>query len=281
MPDGDSPQPQPQPKPWYDGVAGFDQEMLGHLQNRGWHTKAAPEVAVEAIKAWKGAEKLVGAPADKIIRLPNDANDEAGMKAVWQRLGVPKAATDYDFSPVTFADKTALDPAFVARMQAKAFALNVPKQAALEIVQDFVKFLDESDSIEAAEKTATLKTQKQALLENWGPNEPANKFIAQRAAAALGVTPETVAALENVIGYDKVMDMFLAIGQKIGEDKFITSTMPGVKPGSPMTVEQAKAKKEDLKSDKVWVDAYLKGDKAKAREMQALDIIISGVAPNA
>jgi len=36
----------------------------------------------------------------------------------------------------------------------------------------------------------------------------------QRAAAALGVPPETVSALESVIGYDKVMEMFRMIGTK-------------------------------------------------------------------
>ena len=261
-------------KPWYQGVSGVDEEMLGHWTNRGWNTKTAAEVAVEATKAWKGAEHLVGVPADQVIRLPKDQKDELGWKGVWQRLGAPAKPEDYDFSAIKFSDGTALDDTFVARVRAKAFALNLPKQAALEMAQDFTKYLDEAESTESTEKAAKLLEQKAALKKNWGPNEAANKFVAERAAAALGVAPETVAALEGVIGYDKIMEMFRSIGEKIGEDKFVKSTAPG-NTGGPMTREQAVAKKADLMSDPIWRDAYLKGDQAKLREMLALNTLIT------
>lgn len=266
-------QQQQQAKPWYQDVPGMDAEMLGHWQNRGWDKKTAPEVAVEASKAWKGAEHLVGVPADQIVRLPKDQKDEAGWKGVWQRLGAPKEAKEYDFSPIKFSDGSALDEVFVERMRAKAFALNLPKQAALELTQDFAKYLDETDSAESAEKTAKLNEQKAALKKNWGPNEAANLFVAQRAAAALGLDPATVASLEGVIGYDKIMEMFRSIGEKIGEDKFVKSGGPAST--GPMTREQAIAKKADLMSDPIWREAYLKGDQAKLREMMALNTIIT------
>lgn len=273
MPD-DQQQQQQQTQPWYQNVAGVDPEMLGHWTNRGWHTKTAAEVAVEATKAWKGAEHLVGVPADQIVRLPKDAKDEAGWKGVWQRLGAPKEAKEYDFSQIKFSDGSALDDVFVERMKAKAFALNLPKQAALEMTQDFAKYLDESETTESAERTAKLNEQKLALKKNWGPNEAANLFVAQRAAAALGLDPATVTSLESVIGYDKIMEMFRSIGEKIGEDKFVKSGAPGNQ-GGPMTREQAVAKKADLMSDPVWKTAYLNGDQAKLREMMALNTIIT------
>lgn len=282
MPDGDGTQQQQQQqtKPWYDGVPGFDQEMLGHLQNRSWDKKPAPEVAVEAIKAWKSAERLVGVPADQVLRVPKDAKDEAGWSAVWSRLGKPKEPTEYDFSAIKFSDGTPLDDAFSEAARGWAFKFNLSKDAAAGITQEFAKYLDTADTTEKTERDAKLVEQKAALKKNWGANEAANMFVAQRAATALGVEPETVAALESVVGYDKIMEMFRQIGSKIGEDQFIRSDAPGSK-GGPMTREQAIAKRTDLMSDPVWVKAYQDGDKAKLREMMAINSIITGVAINA
>src|SRR5258708_16830276 len=158
--------------------------MLGHWTNRGWNTKSAAEVAVEATKAWKGAEHLVGVPADQVIRIPKDQKDEMGWKGVWQRLGAPAKPEDYDFSAIKFSDGTALDDTFVARVLAKAFALNLPKQAALEMAQDFTKYLDESGSAQSTEKKAKMLEQKAAMETKWGPNAAASNFVARRAAAS-------------------------------------------------------------------------------------------------
>jgi len=270
---------QQQQAPWYQGVAGVDETVVGHWKAKGWDTKQPAEVAVEATRAWKEAEKFVGAPAAQLLRVPKDAADEAGWNAVWQRLGKPADAKQYDFSDIKFTDGTAIDDTFAESMRAAAFRLHLPKDTASALVREVTKYMDSADTAEIAERTAKLTEQKAALKKNWGPNEAANLFIAQRAAAALGVPPETVSALEGVIGYDKVMEMFRMIGSKIGEDKFVSST--GRPSGGVMTREEAIAKKQDLMTNAEWRKSYLAGDKAKFREMQALEIIISGVSQQA
>lgn len=259
--------------PWYQGVNGIDQEIVGHWTNAGWINKKPEEIALEATKSWKAAEKHVGAPADQILRVPKDLKDEAGWKAVWTRLGKPAEAKEYDFSAIKFSDGTALDDNFAASAREWAFKFNLPKEAAAGLTQEFAKYLDNAETTEKTERDAKVLEQKAALKKNWGPNEAVNMFIAQRAAAALGIAPETVASLEGVIGYDKIMEMFRVIGTKIGEDKFVLSDAPGGKSGV-MTREQAIAKKSDLMADKVWVQAYQNGDQAKLREMMALNTII-------
>jgi hypothetical protein len=263
--------------PWYQGVAGVDEATVGHWTAKGWANKSAAEVAVEATKAWKEAERFVGAPADSLVRLPKDAKDEPGWNAVWQRLGKPKEAKEYDFAGVKFSDGTALEETFLNTMREAAWSLNLPKDAAASIVQRFTKYLEDAEVGEKAERDAKLLEQKAALKKNWGPNEAPNMFVAQRAAAALGVSPQDIAALESVIGYDRIMEMFRTIGTKIGEDKFVQSTNKAMG-NAPMTRDEAVARKADLMSDQVWVKAFLAGDKAKAREIQALDIIITGIA---
>lgn len=285
MPDGQEGQQQQgqqqgqqqQAAPWYSGLPDVDPEMVGHWTNAGWDKLPPAEVAIKATKSWKAAERHVGVPADQILRVPKDVKDEAGWKAVWSKLGKPAEAKDYDFSALKKSDGTALDDTFVENVRQWAFQSNLPKDAATGMAQQFQKFLDGRQTNEKVERDAKLIEQKAALKKNWGANEPANTFVAQRAAAALGIAPETVAALEGVVGYDKIMEMFRSIGEKIGEDKFVKSEAPGGK-GGPMTREQAVARRTDLMSDPVWKEAYLKGDQARLREMMALNTIISGVA---
>lgn len=262
-------------EPWFKGVAGVDDTMVGHWQNRGWDKKTAAEAAVEATKAWKEAEKFVGVPADQIVRLPKDAADETGWNTVYTRLGRPADAKGYDLSAVKRADGTALDEATSEFIRDRAFKLNLPKDKAVELATEIVKREDGARAAADVEKQAKLAEQKTNLDKNWGANRAANMFIAQRAAAALGVAPETVAALEGVIGYDKVMDMMLAIGQKIGEDKFVTST--NTTGAGVLTAAQAQARIAELKADPAYSKAYLAGDAVKKREMEALHRIVAGV----
>src|SRR5205807_108285 len=166
---------------------------------------------------------------------------EKAWDAVWQRLGKPAEAKGYDFTDVKFSDGTPLEEDFVNAVREAAFKLHLPKDAATSITRAFAKYLDDAEVAEKAEKTAKLAEQKAALKKNWGANEAANMFVAQRAAAALGIAPETVSALEGVIGYDKIMEMFRSIGAKIGEDKFITGQQQAA--GGAMTREQAIARK--------------------------------------
>lgn len=255
-------------KPWYEGA---DADTVGYLQNRGWTAKPVNEVAFEAIKAHRTAEKLIGAPADKVIRLPTDANDEAGWAGVWQKLGAPADAKGYDFSAIKFSDGKVLDEKLVQTAQEAAAAAKIPLPMAQRMVQGIAKYQEDTAKADAADKTAKLAESQTALRKNWGGNFEINKVIASQAAKALGVAPETVSALEGVIGYDKIMEMFRTIGSKIGEDKLFTGNGAA---GSVMTKDQAVARKNDLKADRGWVDRYLNGGAAEKREMLALDQII-------
>lgn len=263
--------------PWYQGVAGVDNEIVGHWTNQGWHNKKPEEVALEATKAWKAAEKFVGVPADQIIRIPKEVSDEAGWNGVWTRLGKPADAKGYDFTAIKRADGSNLDVDTEAFIRDQSFKLHLTKDAATAYANEWIKREDGAKARTAADTSAKLIEEKAALAKNWGPNFEANKFVAGRAAAALGIDPETVTALESQVGYAKVMEMFRAIGARIGEDKFVMSdSRDGNRNQGPMSRDQAIARLSDLKKDAIYVKSYMDGDTAKAREMEALHRIIAG-----
>lgn len=262
-------------KPWYDGAPA---EIVGHIQTKGWHEKPANEVALAAIAAHREAEKYIGHPADHVLKLPKDAADADGWKTVWNRLGVPADAKDYDFAAVKFADGSAPTQAFTDWVRATAHQLNIPKDQAASLAGQFVKYLENDAATEATERTAKVAEEQKTLDASWGANKEANLFIAKQAAAKLGVSPEAVQALEGQVGYAAVMNMFLAVGQKIGEDKFVSG---GIARDGILTREQAVARKAELMADSTWSKRYLDGDAAANREMVALLTLIVGDDTNA
>ena len=258
-------------KPWFET---FDAETKGYLQNKGLDKKTALEAVVEISKFHREAEKFVGAPANELLRLPKDHNAPE-WKNVYERLGKPKEATEYDFATVKRAGDKPLEQALTDTLRQAAFDCNLSKEAATRLATSVVKHIDGVESASAAEKAAALSTEKKALNDNWGVNAAANMIIAKGAASALGVTPDAVAALESVVGYAKIMEMFRAIGSKIGEDRFVQSGSGG---GNVMTRDQAVAEKNALKSDKDWVKRFINGGVEERKKMEALDKIIVGIS---
>lgn len=258
-------------KPWYDGKV--DAETIGHWDNKGWKKDDPVAVAIEASKAARELQKHFGVPADQLLRLPKDANDEAAMSAVRQRLGMPKEAKEYDFTSVKFADGTELDQGFTDAMRAALHKVGVAKDAAPEVVKAVVKFMDDADKAEGDARTATLNSERANLQKEWGNNFEFNRLTAMQGAKRLGVDPETVAKLESEVGYSKIMEMFRKIGAGTTEDSFVEGGN-----GNPTTMNGAKARIEELKSDPQWRARYLAGSKKEVDEMNNLIALSTGLA---
>ena len=257
--------------PWYTGA---DPVLVGHLQNRGWDKLDPKAAAIEAAKAHSEAERYVGVPAAQIARIPTDPKDAAGWAALRQKLGAPADATGYDFSTVKKADGTEIDAAFADNLRKTAFERGLSKDDAAVVADSLTKYLDQSASAREQERLAQVETERTELRKDWGPNYDALLFVAKNAAAKLGVSPEAVAALEGQVGYKAVMQLFQKVGTALGEDKFITSQAPGG--NGVLTREQALAKVAELKADQGFVNRYLSGDVAAAREMSGLHVLIAG-----
>lgn len=262
-------------KPWFDGL---DAELLGHFDNKGWKKDDPKALITEVGKAWKGLEKHFGAPADRILRLPDKPDDAAGWAAVHERLGTPKDAKEYDFANVKFADGTDLDQGFTDTMRGALHKAGVAKDAAPEIVKAVVKFMESADASENSERTARLQADRAALEREWGPNHEFNRLTAmQGAKRAIGTdeaAQKVVSAMEEAIGYKATMEFWRRIGAGTTEDTFVDVS----KGGSPTTRNGAVARKAELESDPDWVKRYIGGGAKERQEMASLLEQIHGVA---
>jgi hypothetical protein len=265
-----------QTDPWYTDAdltaAGFTgeqaaSELKGYLENRGWAAAKPHEVALHAIKAHREAEKHLGVPPALILRMPKDASDTQAWAELKTKLGVP-ADGKYDFSAVKFKDDSPIDDAFAAKISPLLQNALVPKDRAADVVKGIVAMMDEATDGSKAEYDAKVAVEKDTLRSNWGPRFNANMTIAQNTAAKLGVTPAQVEALEKAVGYAGVMDMFLSIGQKTGEDTFVRSLVPtndGI-----MTRDQAKSALAEKVRDTAWAAKLEARDAQTMREFDSL-----------
>lgn len=252
-------------KPWYEGK--LDAGLVGHAQNAGWKLDDPATLAIEAVKAHREARSFIGVPESRILKLPEKTDDDAGWAQVFQRLGAPADAKDYDFSTVKHADGSAPDAKLVDVARAAAAALRAPKDKAPEIAKAVVKLLDDQKAEQTAVATAKITEEKAALARSWGTKADENMLTAKIGAKRLGVDPETVALLEQQVGYSKVMEMFRKIGAGTAEDTFVQG---GSGSGSTATREGAQARLNELMADPAWGKRLTAGDAAAVREFNAL-----------
>lgn len=260
--------------PWHHGV---DAEILGHWNNKGVKLDDPKFVAVEMSKQAREAEKYIGVPPAQLIKLPKDANDQAGWNTVYSRLGVPAEAKDYDFTGIKHADGKELPAALADALRPALLAARVPKDRGAEVAKAVVKHLDDINAASTAEATAKVDAEKAELAKSWGKNADFNRLTAMQGAKRLGVDPETVALLEKHVGYSKVMEMFRKIGAGTNEDTFHDGGGPGGT-GTPTTVEGAKSRLAELQRDPAWAKRWADGDPVAKKEWQDLTVIIAGVA---
>jgi hypothetical protein len=265
--------------PWH---AGVDAETLGHWQNKGWKTEDPKEIAIAATKQAREAEKFFGVPADLLLKMPKAGAPPEDIKAFRMRLGMPGEAKDYDLSGVKDAAGQPIAAPLADTLRAAAHNAGLSKEAAAAIAGAVQKALDDTRAAESAVSTAKISEEKAKLKANWKPeNYDFNLLKAMEGARRLGLSKddpaglEAINALENSIGYARVMEIFRKIGQGTSEDTFIERGATG---GTVTTREGAVARKAELMADKAWGERLLKGGAAERAEWNSLNSMIEGAA---
>jgi len=257
-----------------DGGAGTawygtpDTETLGYIQARGLDKMKPEEAAMASIKAHREAEKLMGVPADQMLRFPKDLSDVEGWNKIHAKLGVPTDAKEYDFASVKNKAGETLNEDVANTMRTLVAELKIPKGTASILVQKIVDLADKS-SEESMAKVAGELAQEQAKLDaNWGSNKVANQTVADNAMRALGVSDEHKEALKGIMGYAATMELFRNIGARMGEGSFIEGGKDTK--GPAMTKEAAQYRLDQLQNDSEWFKRYSNGGVLEQKEFNDL-----------
>lgn len=259
---------------WFDAL---DDENKNYINSRGLGDTDPIQAFLNAAKAHRDAQAFIGVPTEQVLKLPKSDAPPEEWDAVWQKLGYSTNKDDYKLEAVT-------DEGLRSFIQAQAAALHLSPTAAAKFAGETTAYLEKTATAQSSEEQIANVRAAEQLRNSWGPNYQANMTIADRAylaiQAAAGFTAEQMQAnmtkLKEANGTEGVMQMLLAVGQRIGEDGFVAG---GVAPTDPASLiasrEQAIARKAELSADEEWRKRFLNGGVAEVREMAALDMRIS------
>lgn len=265
---------------WY---SSFDPETQAYLTGRGLADKDPAEAFLDAAKAHREAQAYIGVPKEQLLKLPKADAPPEEWDAVYERLGYSKDAEAYKLDTLKRADGTDVDDGFKDFVRAQATELKLSPAAAAKLGEAALKFQEGSTATQTAAQTEAATKAMEQLKNSWGPNFEANKVIADNAYAAMMTAAgfdqtKMTAAIQKLgetAGRAETMQMLLAIGQKLGEDKFVGGGGPEGGLG-PRNAEQAVARINELKADSTFTKRWLEGGAAEAKEMENLHKLAYG-----
>lgn len=205
-------------------------------------------------------EKLLGVPADQIIKLPKEMTPEA-MRSVYERLGVPKTPEEYGL-PVPEGDKGEFAKTAAGWMHKHA----VPAPLARAIAGEWNEFVAAQTKAQTEAVQARDNEQITQLKGDWGAQFDANTKLVDAAAKQFGMDEAQLNALKQAMGPGAAMKFLHGIGSKLGvEGDFVDGGGKGnAQPFN--TPETAKGRIATLKSDKAFVARYNSSDPVTRQE---------------
>lgn len=250
---------------------GLQGEDLGWVQNKGWKT------AADAVKHGQGLEKMLGGGLDNLVRLPKDLTKVEDLMPIYGKLGHPKEAKDYGLDQLVpkGADGKPGDPTFANHMAGVFHKHGVPASMAKAIAADWNTHIAELTKAEQTRVSTEVAAGLARLQGEWGANFQAHDAVAGKAIKALGVSDAEANKFREVLGVERAVKLFHAIGSKIAMDDTITPNNANAVQGG-MTAEQAQARLAEIKASKVESKKYAEGDPELRKEVKRLNEIMAG-----
>lgn len=245
--------------PFYDSW-GLSEEDKGFIQS----SKYADASAI--IKSLRDTKAYVGADKNTIIKIPKPAEDgTVDYSEVFKTLGRPDDASGYGFEETDFSKVAA----------PKLFELGITKSQAdglSKMLEDW-NATTATGQAEAAEQARAKGVE--ALKKAWGADFEVNNEVAAKAvrelAEAAGLTKEDFDKIEDLIGVEKAVKMFHAVGTKDGGVKTLSNYNAGVE-----TPEIAAYKLKELMADKETAKLLAQKDRKTMSEIKRLTALSMG-----
>lgn len=252
-----APQPQNSTVQWLgDGV---DETLTGYVQNKGWDTP------VKAVDSYRNLEKLLGADkAGNAVVIPKGDADPKEWQAVYDKLGRPTGADGYKVQWPEHVDKGAQD-----FLTSTMHELGLSKSQGEALAAKLNTLSSDKMNAYQASQAAQFQEEDNALKAGWGGAYTQNLAAAQAGARGLGLDATTIDKMSEGIGHKATMELLFKVGARMQEPDFVAGDN-AEKFGNALTPGQAKAKIEELKTDKDFVKKYLSGDTAAKAEMARL-----------
>lgn len=222
---------------------------------RAWATNKNWADADAALASHQSLEKMMGGPANELVRIPSDGFSVETNRDLFTRLGMPDKAEGYEFAiPEGMeADQPMQD---WARETFHMLGLSTDQGAKLNEAFNERIQVQNTEAHEAHAADVQLGDSK--LQKEWGNGYEGALRQGQMATKALGLSTDMVDAIESKIGYEATMKWAANLGAKLtSEDSFELGHPAdgGDNDTFDMSPDKARARYQTLLADKEWVKA--------------------------
>ncbi len=222
-----------------------DPEGVAYIGAKGWQ---GPQ---DVVKSYQNAEKLIGKNPDSLLVMPR-ADDPAGLRAVLGKLGLPETADKYEFAKPP--EGVSADASYEAFARGTFHKIGLLPGQVKELTAAHNEYVAGVLKQQASDYTLKVTTEKAELQQEWGGGYERMHAAAKTAAAALGFTGEMIDSMEQAVGYKGTYKFLANLGQKLGEDGFVTGDKTQ-KFGATLTPAEAKVEWDNMRIDPVMSKA--------------------------
>lgn len=246
---------------WYDGL-NLDEESVSTIQNKGWQD------ANSIIKSYRELEKFSGQDKNDFIKVGKNEDGTFDYTELYSRIGKPEKEEEYEIGESDFAKEA----------RKVLFENNITKSQA-KALQEFIdsyadKTNEAAENARIEELNARNEAAAETLKKEWGANYDKNVELAKTVVAEFGLTNEQLDTLGDVMGADKVANMFLRMAKTTDADN---KPLSGYNQQGT-TKEAAISRISELQNDPEFMKKVSSGDPQAVAEMMKL--AASTVDPN-
>lgn len=252
---GQTPAPAPTSANWYDG---FNDEIKGYVQAKGFKDAGA------VVESYRNIEKLMGVPKDRLLKLPEKADDPA-WNDIHYKLGKPEKAESYKVElPKDYGDEN-----FAKAAKDMFHKANLTMAQAEEITKWWNGHMEAHLNAEREAIAAEIQRETEALKKEWGAAFEQNFNAMDTVIEKFGISEGQLLKMKDTFGAAGAAKFLYNLSSKLGEHTF---TAPGG-PNSTGTYSPTMAKeaiKERMK-DVDFRQRLLNGDAQAKAEWDKLN----------
>lgn len=241
-----------------DWTSNLSDELKGYVQMREFKDPGA------VVDSYRNLEKLLGVPKERVLKLPEKADDPA-WNEIYGRLGRPEKADDYKIQ----MPKEGGSEEFAKWAKSAFHELGLSNTQAEKLSGKWNEFVN-GNTQKAQEANAQMAKEAEAnLRKEWGMAFEKNFNIIDQAAEKLGLSNEQLVSLRKAMGPVDAAKFVYNLGTKVLEDNFVAGDQKSSGFGV-MTPNAARSRLESLRQDNDFVTRYAAGDHSAREEMDRL-----------